>query len=137
MDEDLQRAVRRVAAAILHPDRRWEVLPPASDAEVRDAVTETAEIMTDKSAESELVALAFALYLLWPRSEVDGFALVDVVERALSQIRGPRSERKTAYAAVQAVLSERERVLKPSTVMGNDTGGSQGDVPAILARLPR
>jgi hypothetical protein len=104
MDIDLERAVRRVAAALISPDGRKATRPRASDAEVFDVLDRVVDIMTDLSSAPESVALAFALDLLWPRTEIDGMKLIKTVESTLRPDVKP-GERKAAYLAARAVLS--------------------------------
>ena len=105
MDIDLERAVRRVAAALISPDGRKATRPRASDAEVFDVLGRVVDIMTDPSSAPESVALAFALYLLWPRTEIDGMKLIKTVESTLRPGPYLAERRKAAYLAARAVLA--------------------------------
>jgi hypothetical protein len=62
------------------------------------------DIMTDPASAPEAAALAFALDLLWPRTEIDGMKLIKTVELTLRP-GAKLEERKAAYAAARAVLS--------------------------------
>jgi hypothetical protein len=70
MDIDLEQAVRRVAAALIPPAGRKAARLRASDVEVFDALDRVVDIMTDPASAPESAALAFALYLLWPRTGI-------------------------------------------------------------------
>jgi hypothetical protein len=104
MDIDLERAVRRVAAALIPPAGPKAARLRASDAEVFDALDRVVDIMTDPASAPEAAALAFALDLLWPRTEIDGMKLIKTVESTLRP-GAKLEERKAAYAAARAVLS--------------------------------
>jgi hypothetical protein len=104
MDIDLERAVRRMAAALLSTDGRKAARLRASDTEVFDVLGRVVDIMTDPASAPESVALAFALDLLWPRTEIDGMKLIKTVESTLRP-DAKIEERKAAYAAARAVLA--------------------------------
>jgi hypothetical protein len=104
MDIDLERAVRRVAAALLSPAGPKAARLRASDAEVFDVLDRVVDIMTDPGSAPESAALAFALDLLWPRTVIDGLKLIKTVEATLRP-GAKLKERKAAYSAARAVLS--------------------------------
>jgi hypothetical protein len=104
MDVDHDRAVRRVAGALLSQDRSGAVPSGASDVEVLDVLSRAVEIVTDPSSDPESAVLALALDLLWPRPQVDGRKLIDVVEPTLRP-EATVKERRAAYLAALAVLS--------------------------------
>lgn len=104
MDIDLERAVRRVAAALIPPAGPKAARLRASDAEVFDVLDRMVDIMTDPASDPESAALAFALDLLWPRREIDGMKFIKTVEATLRS-GATLDERKAAYSAARAVLS--------------------------------
>jgi hypothetical protein len=104
MDVDHDRAVRRVTAALASPDGSAAVLSSASDTEVLGVLGRVVDIVTDPASDPESAVLALALDLLWPRAEVDGFKLIEVVESTLRP-KATFDERRAAYVAALAVLS--------------------------------